>query len=39
MKNSITPTKSYIDKDGSFIIEFKENDINKLVKKFKGKRK
>jgi hypothetical protein len=42
MKNKdayITPIRHFFDENGSWMIEFKKEDIKKLVKKFKVKKK
>jgi hypothetical protein len=36
-KNTIAPNKSYIDKEGSFIIEFNAKELERLFKNFKPK--
>jgi hypothetical protein len=36
-KNTIAPNKSYIDKEGSWIIEFNAKELERLFKNFKPK--
>jgi hypothetical protein len=36
-KNTIAPNKSYIDKEGSWIIEFNAKELERLFKNFKAK--
>lgn len=35
----VTPIRSYVDESGSWFIEFNKEDIKKLIKKFKVKKK
>jgi hypothetical protein len=36
-KNTIAPNKSYIDKEGSWIIEFNAKELERLFENFKPK--